>query len=160
MTDSDWRWPSSEEWEAVLALSKNGKVRLIVDLLRAQAPNVHRAIYDTLEELDHWDNSTKWIISKTPKGSLPKAETIGRPARKHRDPLYLQKLQSLAIKIGQIHVSYLDDKGRLPRKTELHQEIDADENLSRYVGFRDKKRTARNRMIAEAHQLLMAVDKE
>ncbi|MDA9824826.1 hypothetical protein N9D03_04205 [Alphaproteobacteria bacterium] len=160
MTDGDWRWPTSEEWEAVLSLSKNGDIKPIIDLLRLQAPNVHRAIYDTLEELDHWDNSTQWIISKTPKGSLPKPKTVGRPARKHKDPLYLQKLQSLAIKIGQIHVSYLDDKGRLPRKTELHQEIDADENLSRYVGFRDKKRTARNRMIAEARQLLVAAGKE
>lgn len=160
MTDGDWRWPTSEEWEAVLSLSKNGDIKPIIDLLRLQAPNVHRAIYDTLEELDHWDNSTHWIISKTPKGSVPKPKTVGRPERKHKDPLYLQKLQSLAIKIGQIHVSYLDDKGRLPRKTELHQEIDADENLSRYVGFRDKKRTARNRMIAEAHQLLVAAGKE
>ena len=129
-------------------------------MLRAQAPNVHRAIYDTLEELDHWDNSTQWIISKTPKGSLPKPKTIGRPARKDKDSLYLDKLKRLAKKIGQIQLLYIEDKKRLPRKTELHQEIDADENLSRYVGFRDKKRTARNRMIAEAHQLLVAAGKE
>ena len=160
MTDGDWRWPTSEEWEAVLSLSKNGDIKPIIDLLRLQAPNVHRAIYDTLEELDHWDNSTQWIISKTPKGSVPKPKTVGRPERKHKDPFYLQKLQSLAIKIGQIQLSYIEDKKRLPRKTELHEEIDADENLSRYVGFRDKKRTARNRMIAEAHQLLVAAGKE
>lgn len=160
MTDRDWRWPTSEEWEAVLALSKNGKLKPIVDLLRAQAPNVHPAIYDILEDLDHWDNSTKWIISQTPKVSLPKPKTIGRPEKKHKDPLYLDKLQRLAIKIGQIHVSYLDAKERLPKKTELHEEIDADETLSQYLGFRDKKRTARNRMIAEAHQLLMAAGKE
>ena len=160
MTDRDWRWPTSEEWEAVLALSKNGKLKPIVDLLRAQAPNVHRAIYDVLEDLDHWDNSMKWIISQTPKVSLPKPKTIGRPEKKHKDPLYLDKLQRLAIKIGQIHVSYLDAKERLPKKTELHEEIDADETLSQYLGFRDKKRTARNRMIAEAHQLLMAAGKE
>ena len=160
MTDRNWRWPTSEEWEAVLTLSKNGRVKPIVNLLRRQAPNVHPAIYDILEDLDHWDNSTKWIISKTPKDSLPKSKTIGRPEKKHKDPLYLNKLQRLAIKIGQIHVSYLDDKERLPKKTELHKEIDADETLSRYVGFRDKKRTARNRMIAEAHQLLMASGKE
>jgi|DEB0MinimDraft_10_1074344.scaffolds.fasta_scaffold104039_1 hypothetical protein len=156
MTDRDWRWPTPEEWEAVLALSRNGKVKPIVDLLRAQAPNIHRAIYDVLENLDHWDNATKWIISETPKDSLPKPKTIGRPSKKLKDPLYLQKLQRLAIKIGQIHLSYLDAKGRLPKRTELHTEIDADENLSRYLGFRDKKRTARNSMIAEANQLLEA----
>ena len=50
MTDGDWRWPTSEEWEAVLSLSKNGDIKPIIDLLRLQAPNVHRAIYDTLEE--------------------------------------------------------------------------------------------------------------
>jgi len=148
MTDRGWRWPSSEDWEAVLALSRNGKVKPIVDLLRAQAPNVHPAIYDILEDLDHWDNSTKWIISKTPKESLPKPKTVGRPSKKQKDPLYLDKLQRLAIKIGQIHVLYLDTKERLPKKTELHEEIDADETLSQYLGFRDKKRTARNRMIA------------
>jgi len=160
MTDRDWRWPTPEEWEAVLALSRNGKVKPIVDLLRAQAPNVHRAIYDVLENLDHWDNATKWIISETPKGSLPKPKTIGRPETKHKDPLYLNKLERLAIKIVLIRGSYVREKKRLPRKTELHQEIDADENLSRYLGFRDKKRTARNRMIAEADQLLMAAGKK
>jgi len=160
MTDRDWRWPSSEEWEAVLTLSKNGKVQPIVDLLRKQAPNVHPAIYDTLEDLDHWDNPTKWIISKTPKGSLPKPKTVGRPSKKYKDPLYLQKLRRLAIKIVLIRGSYVKEKKRLPTKTELHQEIDADENLSRYLGFRDKKRTARNRMIAEVDQLLMATDKK
>lgn len=84
MTDRNWRWPSSEEWNAVLALSRNGKVKPIVDLLRAQSPNVHPAIYDVLEDLDHWDNSTKWIISKTPKGSLPKPKTVGRPAKNRK----------------------------------------------------------------------------
>ncbi|MDC0650085.1 hypothetical protein N8Z70_02380 [Candidatus Puniceispirillum sp.] len=160
MADRDWRWPTSEEWEAVLSLSKNGDIKPIINLLRAQAPNVHRAIYDTLEELDHWDNSTKWIISKTPKGSVPKRKTAGRPARKDKDFLYLDKLKRLAKKIGQIQLSYIEDKKRLPRKTELHAEIDADETLSLYLGFRNKKRTARNRMITEAHQLLMAVNKE
>lgn len=72
----------------------------------------------------------------------------------------MYKLQRLAIKIVQIHASYLDAKARLPKKAELHDEIDADETLSQYLGFRDKKRTARNRMIAEAHQLLIAANKE
>jgi hypothetical protein len=160
VTNNKWRWPTAEEWGAVLALSKDGNIKPIVDLLRQEAPNVHRAIYDVLENLNHWDNSTKWIISETPKDSLPKSKTIGRPSKQLKDPLYSDKLHRLALKIGQIHVSYLDAKNRLPRKTELQEEIDADETLSRYVGFRDKKRTARNRMIAEAQDLLRAAGKE
>ena len=89
MTDGDWRWPTSEEWEAVLSLSKNGDIKPIIDLLRLQAPNVHRVIYDTLEELDHWDNSTQWIISKTPKGSLPKPKTVGQFRGLNREQLSL-----------------------------------------------------------------------
>ena len=92
MTDGDWRWPTSEEWESVLSLSKNGDIKPIINLLRAQAPNVHRAIYDTLEELDHWDNSTKWIISKTPKGSVPKRKTAGRQVIYQRQSLQAQHL--------------------------------------------------------------------
>jgi hypothetical protein len=97
---------------------------------------------------------------QNPKRVTAKAQNGWPPRKKQKDPLYVYKLQRLAIKIVQIHASYLDAKARLPKKAELHDEIDADETLSQYLGFRDKKRTARNRMIAEAHQLLIAANKE
>ena len=117
--DDNFSWPTEEEFEALISLVKHGKIKLIVDLLRAQNMNVHNCIYDTLESLDSWDNSLKWIITHTPMQSLKKREKAGRPSNNEIDPFYNFKMLLLAELIAKTQIKILDQHNRLAKKIEL-----------------------------------------
>ena len=150
-------WPTEEEFEALVSLVKHGKIKPIVDLLRAQNMNVHNCIYDTLESLDSWDNSLKWIITHTPMQSLKKREKTGRPSKKEIDHFYNLKMQILAIFIAKTQIKTLDQHNRLAKKIELRNAVLAEENISTILRFKDLGRTRQDALIQQAVQLFTEI---
>ena len=66
------------------------------------------------------------------------------------------KMARLAMKVAQVHIKILEQSQRLPKKRELREAVLADEALSELLGFEKQKRTAQDKRIAEAHDLLMS----
>ena len=77
-----------------------------------------------------------------------------------KGPFYELKMARLAMKVGQVHIQMLEQLHRVPKKKELREAVLADDHLSELVGFKEKKRTAQDAMIAEAHDLLMNAPKK
>ena len=151
--DDNFSWPTEEEFEALVSLVKHGKIKPIVDLLRSQKMNVHNCIYDALESLDSWDNSLKWIITKTPMQSLKKREKAGRPSKNEIDPFYNFKMLLLAELIAKTQIKTLDQHNRLAKKVELRNAVLAEENISAILRFKELGRTRQDALIQQAVQL-------
>ena len=150
-------WPTEEEFEALVLLVKHGKIKPIVDLLRAQNMNVHNCIYDTLESLDSWDNSLKWIITHTPMQSLKKREKAGRPSNNEIDLFYNFKMLLLAELIAKTQIKILDQHNRLAKKIELRNAVLAEENIYLILRFKELGRTRQDALIQQAVQLFTEI---
>jgi len=155
--DDNFSWPTEEEFEALISLVKHGKIKPIVDLLRAQNMNVHNCIYDTLESLDSWDNSLKWIITHTPMQSLKKREKAGRPSNNEIDSFYNFKMLLLAELIAKTQIKILDQHNRLAKKIELRNAVLAEENISSILRFKELGRTRQDALIQQAVQLFTEI---
>jgi hypothetical protein len=155
--DNNFSWPTEEEFEALVSLVKHGKIKPIVDLLRAQNMNVHNCIYDTLESLDSWDNSLKWIITQTPMQSLKKREKVGRPSKKEIDHFHDFKMLLLAELVAKTQIKILDQQNRLAKKIELRNAVLAEENISAILRFKELGRTRQDALIKQAVQLLTKI---
>ena len=101
-----------------------------------------------------------WLITPKPQDSIKKREEVGRPPKREKDPFYDMKMTRLAMKVGQVYIEILERLHRLPKKKELREAVLADDHLSEFVGFKEKKRTAQDAMIAKAHDLLMNTPKK
>ena len=160
MAEDDWKWPTPEEFRALQGLTKYGKTAPMAELIREQAPHIHHSISDALEDLDNWRSSMVWLITPKPQDSIKKREEVGRPPKREKDPFYDMKMTRLAMKVGQVYIETLEQLHRLPKKKELREAVLADDHLSEFVGFKEKKRTAQDAIIAKAHDLLMNTPKK
>lgn len=160
MGEDDWKWPTPEEFRALQALVIEGTAKPIAELIREQAPAIHPSIADSLEDLNNWRSRMRWLITPKPKDSIERREEVGRPPKREIDPFYDMKMARLAMKVGQVHIEVLQEKNRSPRKVEIREAVLADDYLSVLVGFKEKKRTAQDAMIAKAHDLLMNAPKK
>lgn len=160
MAEDEWKWPTPKEFHALKALVKDGEVTPIAKLIREQAPQVHHSISEALGDLDNWRSSMRWLITPKPQNSMKKRDQVGRPPKREKDPFYELKMARLAMKVGQVHIQMLEQLHRVPKKKELREAVLADDHLSELVGFKEKKRTAQDAMISEAHDLLMNAPKK
>ena len=160
MAEDEWKWPTPEEFRALQALVKEGRAKPIAELIREQAPLIHPSIADALEDLNNWRSSMRWLITPKPKDSIKRREELGRPLKREKDPFYDMKMARLAMKVGQVHIEIMEQSQRLPKKKELREAVLADEALSELLGFEKQKRTAQDKWIAEAHDLLMSASKK
>ena len=148
-------WMVDDEYAAMVALVKYGKVTPLVDVIAsrlAEGKKVHSEALEALRALDHWDGGLDYYIKPLPKSSRVKRDT-GRPTNAEKDQFYHFRRNLLILTISKICYECVENcDAQLPTKSELTRRILADEDTAHITGFARLARTRRYELIDELYE--------
>ena len=154
MAGKQINWMSDDEYAAMVALVKHGKVTPLVDVIAsrlADGREIHSEALDALRALDSWDGGLDYYIKPLPKSSRVK-RGAGRPTNAEKDQFYHFRRNLLGLLIDKIcFESYEAGEPVLPSKIELTGRLLAEKEFIGMSGFVELKSTRRNELIDEVY---------
>ena len=154
MANKQINWMADDEYAAMVALVKHGKVTPLVDVIAsrlAEGKKIHAEALEALRALDNWDGGLDYYIKPLPKSSRVKRDA-GRPTNAEKDPFYHFRRILLILTISKLCYECVENgEAQLPTKSELTRRILADLDTANITGFAKLGRTRRYELIDELY---------
>ena len=147
-------WMADDEYAAMVALVKYGKVTPLVDVIAsrlAEGKKIHAEALEALRALDHWGGGLDYFIQPLPKSSRVK-RNAGRPTNAEKDQFYHFRRILLILTISKICYECVENgEAQLPTKSELTRRILAEQDTANITRFAKLGRTRRYELIDELY---------